>query len=76
MYIRDVHEGIAYEVKPISPDVWEWSFIPPFGPRRSGKVIGGGSWGVMIVKRAIEVWKNQFEGAEPRWSEQGSETRH
>ena len=76
MHVRGVHEGIAYEVKPIGPDVWEWSFTPPSGPKRSGQVLGY-SWGVMIVKRAIEVWRHKFEGAEPTWSEEPpAETRH
>jgi hypothetical protein len=45
MHIRALHQGIEYGVKPVSSAVWEWSFVPPIGPRQAGKVIGGGLMG-------------------------------
>jgi len=35
---------------------WRWSFIPPTGAGRTGRVRGEYQFGLIVVQRAIDVW--------------------
>lgn len=56
MTVQAQHEGIQYEINEIRPGEWLWSFTPPSGARRSGRVQGDYQWALVVVHRAIEVW--------------------
>lgn len=51
-----LHDGIQYEIEEIRSGEWRWSFTPPGGPRRSGRVVGELAWATTVARRAIEVW--------------------
>ncbi|MEA2879199.1 MAG: hypothetical protein QOF14_4395 [Hyphomicrobiales bacterium] len=67
MHVRAMHEGIQYEVEEVRDGEWQWSFTPPSGPQRIGRIVGEQQWAVIVAKRAIEVWRHMYEGAEPTW---------
>lgn len=50
------HQGITFELVETGPDSWGWSFAPPTGVRRSGRVVGEQEWAFTVARRAIEVW--------------------
>jgi hypothetical protein len=56
MSVHALHRGIRYELSEARPGEWRWSFVPPKGPRRSGRVRGKFQFAVSVVRRAIEVW--------------------
>jgi hypothetical protein len=56
MSVYGSYRGISYELVETSPGAWSWSFAPPTGSRRSGRVVGEQQWAFVVVQRAIEVW--------------------
>jgi hypothetical protein len=56
MSVHASHHGIAYEIEKIGEAQWRWSFLPPVGPRRTGRVRGRFEWATTVVTRAIEIW--------------------
>lgn len=56
MSVYAAYRGISYELVEAAPNRWRWSFSPPMGPRRSGRVRGEFQFAVAVVQRAIEVW--------------------
>jgi hypothetical protein len=50
------HEGISFELIETRPGEWSWTFLPPAGARRTGRVVGDQQWAFTVVRRAIEVW--------------------
>ena len=50
------HRGIPYQITEIRPGEWRWSFTPPAGSARAGRVIGAFEWAATVVRRAIDVW--------------------
>jgi hypothetical protein len=63
MTVHAQHEGIQYEINEIRPGEWLWSFTPPSGARRSGRVQGNSQWARVVAQRAIEVWRLMNKGA-------------
>jgi hypothetical protein len=56
MTVHASHQGIQYQLEEIRDGEWRWSFTPPTGARRTGRVVGGSEWAVTVVQRAIDVW--------------------
>lgn len=56
MSVYASHQGISYELVETKPGEWSWSFTPPAGKRRSGRVIAEQQFAFTVVQRAIEVW--------------------
>ena len=56
MSVYGSYRGISYELVETSPGAWTWSFAPPTGAPRSGRVVGEQPWAFVVVQRAIEVW--------------------
>ena len=56
MSVHASHHGIAYEIEEIGEAQWRWSFAPPIGPRRTGRVRGRFEWAITVANRAIEIW--------------------
>ena len=56
MSVYALHHGIQYQIKEIRSGEWRWSFKPPMGSQRSGRVTGELAWARTVVQRAIEVW--------------------
>lgn len=56
MSVYALHEGIQYQITEIRSGEWQWSFTPPAGASRSGRVVGEFEWAVTVVRRAIDVW--------------------
>lgn len=56
MSIRASHRGIAYRLEEAAPREWHWSFTPPRGKRRSGRVHGEYAFALTVVRRGIDVW--------------------
>jgi hypothetical protein len=56
MSVYGSYRGISYELVETAPGAWSWSFSPPTGSRRSGRVTGQQQWAFVVVQRAIEVW--------------------
>ena len=56
MPVHGSHQGIQYKLKEAEADAWRWSFMPPAGPRRAGRVNGEYPFALAVVQRAIEVW--------------------
>jgi hypothetical protein len=65
MSTHATHQGIEYELRQVRDGEWEWSFVPPVGPARKGRVVGDPQWTTVVVKRAIEVWKLMNQGSRP-----------
>jgi len=56
MTVYALHQGIRYEISELRSGEWQWSFRPPTGALRTGRVIGSRDWAITVVQRAIEVW--------------------
>ncbi len=56
MSIHALHQGIQYTLEETAPGEWAWSFAPPNGSRRAGRVRGGYRFALSVVRRGIEVW--------------------
>lgn len=56
MSVQASHQGIQYQIEEIRPRQWLWSFEPPSGSTRTGRVVGEQEWAVTVAQRAIEVW--------------------
>ena len=56
MSVYGSYRGISYELVETNSGAWSWSFAPPTGSRRSGRVVGEQQWALVVVQRAIEVW--------------------
>jgi hypothetical protein len=56
MSVHALHDGIQYEVTEVRPGEWQWSFKPPNGANRMGRVVGDYQWAVVVARRAIDVW--------------------
>ncbi len=56
MSVYASHQGIQYEITEIGSGEWQWSFQPPTGKRRTGRVGGEVQWAIAVAQRAIEVW--------------------
>jgi len=55
MSVTAIHQGIQYEMQSLNDGEWQWSFQPPQGARRVGKVVGEPAQAMAVVRRAIEV---------------------
>jgi hypothetical protein len=55
MSVTAIHQGIQYEIQSLNDGEWQWSFQPPQGPPRTGKVVGEPAQAMAVVRRAIEV---------------------
>ena len=49
------HQGIRYEVAEDGRGAWRWSFAPPFGSRRNGRVVATQEFAITVAQRAIDV---------------------
>jgi hypothetical protein len=56
MSVHSSHQGIQYELEEYRNGQWRWSFTPPSGARRSGRVNGEYQFALAVVQRAIDVW--------------------
>jgi hypothetical protein len=55
--VQASYQGISYELSKTRDGQWRWTFIPPTGPSRSGRVRGELSFAQSVVRRAIDVWR-------------------
>jgi hypothetical protein len=55
MTVRASHQGIQYELDEVGSCEWRWSFTPPIGVSRSGRVRGAYEFALIVVQRGIEV---------------------
>lgn len=58
------YQGISFELVETRTGEWRWSFAPPVGARRAGRVVGQQDWAFTVVYRAIEVWHQMNPGAQ------------
>ena len=56
MSVYALHRGMQYQITELRSGEWQWSFMPPFGAVRAGRVTGEFQWAVTVVRRAIDVW--------------------
>jgi hypothetical protein len=56
MSVHALHEGIQYRLVEIRSGEWEWSFLPPTGPQKTGRARGDARWAITVVQRAIGIW--------------------
>jgi hypothetical protein len=64
MSVHAIHDGIQYELQQVGQEEWRWSFNPPTGPERSGRVVGEVEWAMVAARRAIEDWHEVHEPSE------------
>jgi hypothetical protein len=62
MSVNATHRGISYKIAEARGGGWQWSFTPPVGPSRSGRVTGDIEWAATVVRRAIDVWRLMNRG--------------
>jgi hypothetical protein len=65
MSLHALHQGVQYQLEEIASGEWEWSFVPPSGLPRAGRVSGEPEWAMTLAKRAIEVWQQQHQVGAP-----------
>jgi len=56
MTVHASYNGIQYRLEEVANGEWRWSFIPPTGAARTGRVRGEYQFGLIVVQRAIDVW--------------------
>ena len=56
MSVYALHRGIQYQVVEEGKGAWRWSFAPPFGSRRTGRVVATQEFAITIAQRGIDVW--------------------
>lgn len=56
MSVHAVHKGIQYTLEKAGDRQWRWSFTPPKGSSRSGRVRGEYQFALTVVRRGIDVW--------------------
>ena len=56
MSVHALHRGIQYTLDEVARGEWHWSFAPPKGPARSGRVRGPYRFALTVVRRGIDVW--------------------
>jgi hypothetical protein len=56
MSVHAVHKGIQYTLEEADDRQWQWSFTPPKGPSRSGRVRGEYQFALTVVRRGIDIW--------------------
>jgi hypothetical protein len=56
MSVHATYQDIQHELAEIRKGEWRWSFTPPTGAPRTGRVVGEYMFAVGVVRRAIEVW--------------------
>jgi hypothetical protein len=56
MNVHALHQDIQYKISKVGPETWEWTFVPPQGPERYGRVVGEIKYAIIVAQRAIEVW--------------------
>jgi hypothetical protein len=56
MSVPATYQGISYLLEEVRGGEWRWSFTPPVGPVRSGRVFGEVAWAEVVARRAIDVW--------------------
>lgn len=66
MSIHALHKGIQYTLEESAPDEWQWSFAPPTGPARSGRVRGEYQFALTVVRRGINVWHLMNRGGQSK----------
>jgi hypothetical protein len=60
-----------YQAEEVRAGEWQWSFQPPTGARRTGRVVGEPQWAMTVARRAIEVWHlmNPIDRPNAVWTE-------
>ncbi len=66
MSVHALHKGIQYTLDDVAPGEWHWSFAPPQGPARSGRVRGEYQFALTVVRRGIDVWHLMNRGGRSR----------
>lgn len=56
MSVHALHKGIQYQLEEVAPSEWRWSFTPPKGKHRSGRVRGEYTFALTVVRRGIDGW--------------------
>jgi hypothetical protein len=56
MSVHALHKAIQYRLEEVVPGEWHWSFAPPKGLARSGRVRGQYQFAQTVVRRAIDIW--------------------
>lgn len=56
MTVHALHQGIQYQLEELRSGEWRWSFDPPSGPQRSGRVRGEVFFAHVVARRSIEIW--------------------
>ena len=56
MSVHASHRGIQYELSEVQAGDWQWTFTPPTGARRTGRLRGEFQFAMTVVQRGIEVW--------------------
>jgi hypothetical protein len=56
MSVHALHKGVQYQLEEVAPGEWRWSFTPPTGKHRSGRVRGEYQFALSVVWRGIDVW--------------------
>jgi hypothetical protein len=56
MAVHASHRGIQYQLEEAEDGAWRWSFVPPVGARRTGRVKGEYRFALAVVQRAVDVW--------------------
>jgi hypothetical protein len=57
MRVSATYQGISYQLEEVASGEWRWSFTPPVGVGKTGRVVGGSAWAAVVARRAIEVWR-------------------
>jgi hypothetical protein len=65
MTVHASHQGIQYQLEEVRNGEWRWSFAPPTGARRTGRVVGRPEWAITVVHRAIDVWHMMNKPQQP-----------
>jgi hypothetical protein len=56
MTVHASHQGIQYTIEEVQKGEWRWSFTPPTGARRTGRLRGEYRYALIVVQRGIDVW--------------------
>lgn len=66
MSVHALHKGIQYRLEEVAAGEWRWSFTPPEGKERTGRVRGEYPFALTVVRRGIDVWHLMNRGDQSR----------